>query len=68
MKFCPLAKKVLLSHSDPPKVSIACDLGQFYILTDNISATDWDIKKLVLQVINYNPSPVGQKNWWTLVH
>jgi len=38
------SKKVLSSHSDLPKVSIARDFQQFYTLTDNISATDWDIK------------------------
>jgi len=43
VKFGPLAK-VLLSHFDPPKVSTAHDFRQFYTLTGNIFATDWDIK------------------------
>jgi len=52
--------KVLLSHSDPPKVSTTRDFRQFYSLTGNISATDWDIK-------NFHSTSLllGQKICWT---
>jgi len=43
-KFQSTSKKVLLSHSDSLKVSPAPCFQQFYILTGNISATDWHNK------------------------
>ena len=54
-------KKVLLSHSDLPKVSTALDFRQFYILTGSISATDWDIKNWYSKWSTTPPLLLGKK-------
>jgi len=55
------SKKVLLSRSDPPKVSTALDFRQFYSLTGNISATDWDIKNWYSKWSTTTPRLLGKK-------
>ena len=67
--------RVQFSEGPPPKIcegentsEIPRNIWQLSTLIANIIGTDHQVESQKIPLSTTNPSTLGQKNWWTLVH